>query len=150
MLAVPPWKAGSVLTSKNRGEGACRDKGHRGLLSKRGISMCPGRDGEGRRNAGQEDGLRRCQVRLRWICWVSGPSDGLQKRQLLMKPHYGSLKTVSLDVAKFWSPPRSTQDLTMLPKFTLAPMLHPESSGETQALPRGTPTQLCLRLVGTR
>lgn len=50
----------------------------------RGTSMCPGRDGEGK-----EEGRagERPEVRL------LGPSDDLQKRQLLMKPQHGHLQT---------------------------------------------------------
>lgn len=109
--------------------------------------MCPGRDGEERKNAGKESaGGGRGRTRdeaVRWTCWVPGPSDDLKKNQFLMKPQHGQLQTVSLEVTKFWSPPRSPHDPTMLPRSTLAPMLHGESAGETQALPSGTLIQHC-------
>lgn len=63
---------------EQRSQQRVEEKKAAGLRS-RGTSMCPGRDGEGRRKAGL--------VRL------LGPSDDLQKRQLLMKPQHGHLQT---------------------------------------------------------
>lgn len=56
-----------------------------------------------------------------------------------MKPRHGYLQTVSLEVTKFWSPPRSRQDPIMLSKSTLAIRLHCESAGETQRLSQVAP-----------
>lgn len=55
---------------------------------------------------------------VRWTSWVLGPTDDLQKRQLLIKPQHGHLQTVRLEVPKFWSPPRS-------PSYSLGPLSPP-------------------------
>lgn len=84
MLEVPRGEAGAALTPKGGGEEGCRVKEQGDLLRKQGDQHVPGQ-----RWRGKEEGrtAERPEVRL------LGPSDDLQKRQLLMKPQHGHLQT---------------------------------------------------------